>query len=170
MSCFIVIGACHFALFQQTERSTRMRIFRGVRRIVAKLKRARRQKSANLKFDYNATFNGLTPYEAVYIPHGLFVPLSSIPGRKSARDGMPNTNSFFEGIAPLNVLAMAPGIFVPHRLSDLPNMPANVIPGPPSPTPPNTTPRNPAQGFESVTSTQAPLKSAKRPFGTLFSH
>ncbi|OQV19522.1 Angiotensin-converting enzyme [Hypsibius exemplaris] len=107
-----------------------LKIYRGVRRIVGKIKRARRE--GPTKFDYNATFPGLTPYEAVYIPQGLFVPLSAIPGKRSAVRGAPSTNTYFDGITALSVMSFAPGVFVPHKLSSMPPLPGNVIPSPPN--------------------------------------
>ena len=123
----MIVGTRSFFLKQEdsaVKASSRLRIYRGVRRITGLLKRATREGPG--KFNYNATFPGLTPYEAVYIPHGLFVPLSAIPGKRNRV-----ANAIFEGIAPLSVLALSPGIFVPHRASSLPPLPS-LFPKPPT--------------------------------------
>ena len=80
------------------------------------------QPPAEPDFDSNTTFPGLKPYEAVYLPHGLFLPLSAIPARSNPDDDATLTSGVTaagDGIAPLSVVALAQGVFVPNGLAGM---------------------------------------------------
>ena len=123
-------------------RAVQFKVFKGIRKMVGRLRSAahHRQSQAQQPFDYNSTFGGIVPFEAVYIPSGLFVPLSSIPGRKSALlHKAAASNNLFDGIVPLNVIRISPGVFIGHRLTTLPSLPSSIFPVPTvPPVPPPT--------------------------------
>ena len=90
------------------------------------LKRLARQDQppAEPDFDSNTTFPGLKPYEAVYLPRGLFLPLSAIPARLNPNERKAATltsgiTAAGDGIAPLSVVALAQGVFVPNGLAGM---------------------------------------------------
>ncbi|GAU93186.1 hypothetical protein RvY_05164 [Ramazzottius varieornatus] len=146
-------------------RAVQLKVFRGIRKVVTKLKSLARQRQSRPQqpLDYNATFGGISPFEAVYLPSGLFIPLSEIPGRKSALlYRAAASTSMFEGIRPLNVMQVFPGVFIGHSLTTLPSLPPSVVPVPPpiapdsgdeeeeedvtpTPPPPNITMTRPAE-------------------------
>ncbi|OQV19523.1 hypothetical protein BV898_06510 [Hypsibius exemplaris] len=94
---------------EKASKNAQQKIFRGIRRIVGRLKSLVRQ--LPLPLSYNTTFPGLKPYETIYVPHGLFVPLSAIPGRPGVNSTLPP-----EGVAALSIIVLGPGVFIPRGL------------------------------------------------------
>ena len=125
-------------------RTVREKIATGVRKVFAKLRRLSLKRGAS--FDYVRTFNGLSPLEAVFIPSGYYVPLSSLAGYTAGPSGLvakPYNSSvgeattteskpgrrkrFVAGIEPLDSVLLPGGVFIPTRMSGLPALPPQVL-------------------------------------------
>ncbi|OQV19527.1 hypothetical protein BV898_06514 [Hypsibius exemplaris] len=117
----------------------RAKITLGIRRIFRKLRKLSLKRGAT--FDYLRTFNGLSPLDAVLIPRGYFIPLTSLSSWTGAAvvakpfnsTGKPSPimlgrrKRFVAGIEPLDSVLLPGGIFIPHRMAGLPELPPQIL-------------------------------------------
>ena len=125
--------------------TTRRKVAASMRKVVRRLQTDVAAVSLKRRsFVYKRAFNGLAPLEAVYIPRGYYIPLTSLssglssgrsrysslsamaPPQHSAK-ALVNFNSL-SAIKPLDVVPLPGGIFVPHRMNGYPDLPSEIVP------------------------------------------
>lgn len=122
-------------ILASTNTSTRIRkkVSASVRKVVRRLQtEVSAVKDNRRAFQYRRAFNGLSPLEAVYIPRGYYIPLTSLTNGLSGHSvhsakAIVDLNSL-SGIKPLDVVSLPGGVFVPHRMNGFPDLLPDIIP------------------------------------------